>query len=65
MASWLQMTGLALHRLPVNTAAAVDDGPSLTTIATSVAPLDFRPAATPEARKPCAAVTLMGPLRQW
>ncbi len=54
-----QTTGAALTRLPVNTAAAACSGPSLTTSATSSSPLDFSPAATPAARNPWAAVTLM------
>ena len=69
IASSLQRTGFALQRLPVKTAAAVDIGPSFTTTATSGSPLDFSPAATPEARKPWAAVTpvaeLMARLRPW
>ena len=45
-------TGAARTRLRVSTPAAARDGPSLTTSATSLAPVDFRPAATPAARKP-------------
>ena len=50
-------TGAALTRLVVNTAAASWRGPSLTTRATSAFPEDLRPAATPAARNPPAAVT--------
>ena len=53
-------TGAACTRLRVKTAAAASDGPSLTTSATSRPPDSFRPAATPAARNPPAAVTLMG-----
>ena len=49
---WDHSTGAALTRLLVNTPAAVRAGPSLTTTATSSSPTDFRPAATPAARKP-------------
>ena len=55
---WLQSTGAALTRLRVKTPAAAASGPSLTTRATSFAPVDLSPAATPAARKPWAAVTL-------
>jgi hypothetical protein len=56
---WVQSTGAALTRLLVNTAAAAREGPSLITTATSRSPEVFRPAATPAARKPSGAVTLM------
>ena len=59
--SLLHSTGLARQRLAVKTLALANDGPSLTTRATSVAPLDLSPAATPDARKPWGAVTLMAP----
>ena len=45
-------TGAGLTRLRVKTPAAAASGPSLTTSATSMAPLDFSPATTPAARKP-------------
>ena len=51
--SWLHRTGLALQRLAVKTVAESYVGPSLTTRATSFAPVDLSPATTPEARKPC------------
>lgn len=54
-----QTTGAATTRLVVKTPAAVRSGPSLTTRARSGRPDSLRPAATPEARKPLAAVTLM------
>src|SRR4051794_10568874 len=57
--SLLQITGLAMQRLAVKTLALADDGPSLTTRARSSPPEDFRPAATPPARKPAGWVTLM------
>src|SRR3954447_2388603 len=61
----LHWTGAAGKRLVVKTAAPASSGPSLTTTATSSAPLDFSPAGTPAARKPCGAVTLMrGPPRE-
>ncbi len=53
-----QMTGAACTRLPVNTPAAVSDGPWLTTTATSGRPDGLSPAATPAARNPPGAVTL-------
>ena len=52
-------TGAAFTRLAVNTAAAAREGPSLMTTATSRAPDGFSPAATPAARNPSGAVTLM------
>src|SRR5262245_15950975 len=52
-------TGAAFTRLAVNTAAAARDGPSLTTTATSRAPDGLSPAATPAARNPSGAVTLI------
>src|SRR5215470_19298575 len=52
-------TGAAFTRLAVNTAAAARDGPSLTTTATSRAPDGLSPAATPAARNPRGAVTLI------
>ena len=61
---WLHSTGAALTRFAVNTPAAVASGPSLTTSATSGAPDDLRPAATPDARNPFGAVTVMAP-RRW
>src|SRR4051812_37706203 len=54
----LQSTGAAGKRLVVKTAAAASSGPSLTTSATSGAPVDLSPAATPAARNPCGAVTV-------
>src|SRR3954462_2622315 len=61
----LHSTGAAGKRLVVKTAVPASSGPSLTTTATSSAPLDFSPAGTPAARKPCGAVTLMrGPPRE-
>ena len=56
-------TGAAWTRLEVNTAAAARDGPSFRTTATSGWPDSFSPAATPAARNPDGAVTLMGSLR--
>src|SRR6185503_16808903 len=56
---WVHSTGAALTRFAVNTPAAARDGPSLSTTATSRSPVDLRPAATPAARKPSGAVTLM------
>ena len=56
-------TGAAWTRLEVNTAAAARDGPSFRTTATSGWPDSFSPAATPAARNPSGAVTLMGTLR--
>ena len=50
-------------RLVVNTAAATWSGPSLTTSATSGRPEALRPAVTPAATNPAAAVTLMARLR--
>ena len=61
----VHFTGAACTRLAVNTAAAARDGPSLITTATSRSPDCFSPAATPAARKPCGAVTLMVRLRGW
>src|SRR5215475_4815312 len=52
-------TGAAFTRLAVNAAAAAWDGPSLTTTATSRAPDGLSPAATPAARNPSGAVTLI------
>src|SRR3954453_756459 len=54
----LHSTGAAGKRLVVKTAAAASSGPSLTTSATSGAPVDLSPAATPAARNPCGAVTV-------
>src|SRR3954451_6497132 len=54
----LHSTGAAWKRLVVKTAAAASSGPSLTTTATSGAPEDLRPAATPAAENPAGAVTL-------
>src|SRR5699024_12310640 len=53
-------TGAAWTRLAVNTAAAVSRGPSLTTRARSAAPVDFRPAGRPTARKPRGRVSDTG-----
>ena len=64
MTCWDQSTGAALTRFAVKTAAATSDGPSLTTSATSRPPLSLRPAATPLARNPFAAVTLTAQLRR-
>ena len=55
-------TGAAFTRLAVNTPAAAREGPSLMTTATSRAPEGFSPAATPAARNPSGAVTLMAQL---
>ena len=55
-----QTTGAAANRLVVNTPAATSSGPSLTTRPRSGLPEGLRPARTPAARKPRAAVTLMG-----
>ena len=64
LTTWrVQVTGAAWIRLEVNTAAAARDGPSFSTTATSGWPESFRPAATPAARNPSGAVTLMGQLR--
>src|SRR5450432_1446858 len=60
---WLHRTGAAFTRFEVKTPAAATDGPSLRTTATSALPEFFRPAATPAARKPRGAVTLMVLLR--
>src|SRR5215472_530014 len=57
--SWLHRTGAALTRLAVKTPAAAADGPSLITTATSGLPEVLIPAATPAARNPSGAVTLM------
>src|SRR3954452_4259817 len=57
----LHRTGAAGKRLVVKTAAAASSGPSLTTTATSGAPADFSPAATPAARNPAGTVTLTMP----
>ena len=54
---------VALHRLLVKTAAAEASGPSLTSKAMSGRPLGLRPAVTPLARNPFAAVTLTARLR--
>ena len=56
---WDHITGAALNRLLVNTPAATCSGPSFTTNATSFEPEALSPAATPAARKPRAALTLM------
>ncbi|CPU65139.1 Uncharacterised protein [Mycobacteroides abscessus] len=56
----VQATGAANTRFVVRTAAATSSGPSLTTSATSRAPVDLSPAATPAARKPCGVVTVTG-----
>ncbi len=58
----LHTTGAAFTRFEVKTPAAERRGPLFTTRATSGLPLLFIPAATPAARKPCAAVTLMAQL---
>jgi hypothetical protein len=58
-----QRTGAALTLLRVNTPAAVELGPSLTTSARSRVRLVLSPAATPAARKPSGCVTVMGQLR--
>ena len=64
LTTWrVQVTGAAWTRLRVNTAAAARDGPSFRTTATSGWPDSFSPAATPAARKPSGAVTLMVTLR--
>ncbi len=55
----VQRTGAAFTRLAVNTPAAAREGPSLITTATSRAPDGFSPAATPAARNPAGAVTLI------
>ena len=60
---WLHSTGAALTRLAVKTPATPASGPSLITRATSGAPEDFSPAATPAARNPRGTVTLTGPLQ--
>src|SRR3954468_15185976 len=57
----LHSTGAAGKRLVVKTAAAASSGPSLTTTATSGAPEDLSPAATPAAEKPFGAVVLTMP----
>src|SRR5690606_22277863 len=57
----LQMTGAATTRLDVNTPAAVNWGPSLTTSATSGLPEALRPAVTPAATNPWGCVTLTMP----
>src|SRR3954452_2625491 len=54
----LHSTGAAGKRLVVKTAAAASSGPWLSTTATSGAPEDLRPAATPAAENPAGAVTL-------
>ena len=51
--------------LAVKTLAASKVGPSLTTSATSLAPVDFRPATTPAARKPAGVVMLMARFLPW
>src|SRR6478735_10211653 len=56
--SSLHRIGLALQRLEVNTDAESWVGPALTTSATSLPPLVFRPASTPAAVKPAGWVTL-------
>ena len=64
LTTWrVHSTGAAWTRLEVNTAAAARDGPSFRTTATSGWPDSFSPAATPAARNPDGAVTLMGTLR--
>src|SRR5690606_16089806 len=65
IACWDQRMGFALARFMVKTAAAARDGPSFTTRATSSPPDALRPAATPAAVKPCAAVTLKAPPRSF
>ena len=52
-----------MTRLAVNTPAAASDGPSLMTTARSGWPDALMPAATPAARNPAGAVTVMGRLR--
>ncbi len=54
----VQRTGAAWTRLEVKTPAAARDGPRFTTRARSRSPDSLMPAATPQARNPCAAVTL-------
>src|SRR3954451_21888064 len=54
----LHRIGLALQRLAVKTVAESCWGPLLTTSATSLPPLVFRPASTPAAVKPAGWVTL-------
>ena len=56
---------LTTHAVAERVAGHLDVGPSLTTSATSFAPVDLRPAATPAARKPAGAVMLMGRFLQW
>src|ERR1035438_4078841 len=55
----VQSTGAALTRVVVNTAAAAREGPSFTTTARTGETESLRPAATPAARKPIGAVTLI------
>ncbi len=55
--------GLAFARLEVNTAAPTLSGPRFTTTATSRAPVDLSPTATPAASNPEGTVTLTGRLR--
>src|SRR5262249_32188198 len=57
---WVHSTGAAFTRLTMNTPAAARDGPSLITTTTSRPPDALIPAATPAARNPSGAVTLMG-----
>ena len=60
LTTWrVHSTGAAWTRLEVNTAAAARDGPSFRTTATSGWPDSFSPAATPAARNPSGAVTLI------
>src|SRR5699024_12458028 len=60
-AVWDQRTGAAEIRLVVNTPAASNRGPLLTTRTTSSPPESFRPAATPLAVNPAGCVILTGP----
>jgi hypothetical protein len=58
IASIDQITGFALARLLVKTAAAENNGPVFSTTVRSNPPEDFNPAATEPALKPSAKVTL-------
>src|SRR5262249_33806463 len=58
---WVHCTGAALTRFAVKTPAAVASGPSLTTSATSGPSPVRSPAATPAARNPFGAVTVILP----
>src|SRR5690625_2327317 len=57
-----QRTGAAEMRFVVNTAAALQRGPLLTSSAISGPPDDLMPAAIPEAVNPAGVVTLTGQL---